>query len=136
MLGNFNDWSIVGFSNKATPQEDIDKICHMVLDGISDNITGLAKTYKCGAIKTTYDSTIGYYVVKFMSEAYMLQEKYEHNVQISEVGELVAKPQHTDCMKVNKNWHWVRATKHNTIIIPTCTIVQPSLDVVIIIYFK
>ena len=44
VLGNFNDWSIVNFSNKATTQEDIYKICHVVIDGISDNISELAKT--------------------------------------------------------------------------------------------
>ena len=60
----------------------------MVLDGISDNMAELAKTEKYGAINTTDNSNIGYYVVNFMSEAYTLQDKRKHNFQISEDGEL------------------------------------------------
>ena len=73
VIGRFNDWSIVILSNKATTQEDIDKIFHVVLYGISENMAELMKTDKYGSINTTYSSTIGYYVVEFISEAYTLQ---------------------------------------------------------------
>ena len=69
VLGKFNDWSILSFSTKATTQEDTDKIFHVVLDGISENMEESAKIDKCGAINTIYNSTMGSYVVKFMSEA-------------------------------------------------------------------
>ena len=60
----------------------------MVLDGISDNMAELVNTDKYGAINTTDNSNIGYYVVNFMSEAYTLQDKCKNNFQISEAGEL------------------------------------------------
>ena len=41
----------------------------MVLDEISDNMLELAKTDKYVANITTDNSNMGYYVVKFMSEA-------------------------------------------------------------------
>ena len=96
----------------------------------------LFKTNKYGAIKTTDNSTMGYYAVKFMSESYPLQYKCKNNGQISEYGDLVVKAQYMDCIKVNTNWYWEQSTKYNTIIIPTCTIFHPSLDLVIIKYFK
>ena len=76
----------------------------MVLDSISDNMTELVKTDKCGAINTTDKSNMGYYVVKFLSETFMLQEKCKHNFQIIEAGESVLNAQYMDCMKFNKNW--------------------------------
>ena len=32
-------------------------------------------------------------------------------------------------MQYNTNWYWEQTSKQNTIIVPTCTIVYPCLDV-------
>ena len=68
MLGYFNNLEIIQLSHKATSFGDIDKINQVVLDSINDNMTALEKNGKCGAINKTYATTLGYYVIKFMSE--------------------------------------------------------------------
>ena len=54
-------------------------------------MAALVQTNKYGDINTTYTTTMGYYVIKFMSEAYTLQEETAYSGQISTSGELVAK---------------------------------------------
>ena len=46
-----------------------------VLDGISDNISALVQNRKYGVINNSDPTTMGYYVVKFLSEPYMLQDE-------------------------------------------------------------
>ena len=38
------------------------------LDGISKNMTSFVQSSKYGAIHTTYSTTMGYYIIKFLSE--------------------------------------------------------------------
>ena len=38
VLGYFNNWNIIQFSQKSTPSDAFDEIHQVVLDGISDNI--------------------------------------------------------------------------------------------------
>ena len=74
MLGSFTNRDIPKLSPKETSSEEIDKIHQVVLDGISANIAALVQTGKYGAINTADTPTMGYYVIKFMPEAYTLQE--------------------------------------------------------------
>ena len=74
VLGSFNNWNILQLSHKATTSEEIDKINLVLLDGISDNMAALVQSVKYGSINTTYTTTMGYYVIKSVSEAYKLQE--------------------------------------------------------------
>ena len=50
--------------------EAFEEIYQVVIDGISYNITSLFQFGKDGSINTTYTSTMGYYVIKFVSEAH------------------------------------------------------------------
>ena len=58
---------------------------------------------KYGAINTTEKLTIGYYVIKFVSEAYTLQDDTKCDGQISSAGELVVNEQYIICMKEKIN---------------------------------
>ena len=58
---------------KATTSEVFEDIHQAVLDCISDNMDLLVKYGKYGVTNTTYSTTIGYYVLKIVSEAYTLQ---------------------------------------------------------------
>ena len=69
MLETLNDCSIVNFSKKATTQKDIEKYVMWSYMAFSDNMEELVKTNEYDAINTTYNSTMGYPVVKFMPEA-------------------------------------------------------------------
>ena len=73
MVGSFNNWNIIHFTNKTTSTEDFDMVNKVVLDYIISNIASLVQLYKYGAINAAGPTTIGYYVVKFLFETYTLQ---------------------------------------------------------------
>ena len=75
MLDSFNNCYIIKLSHKATSSEEIDIIHQVLLKGISDNMDELVKTGKCGFINIIDTTTMVYYVIKFVSEAYTLQEE-------------------------------------------------------------
>ena len=98
VLVSFKNDNIITFSHKATTSEDFEEINKVVLDGISDNMASLIKYGNYGYINTTGTSTMGYYVIKFVSETYTLQEDTTCEVQIISSGELVVKAQCISCM--------------------------------------
>ena len=53
LLGSFNNWNINTLSHKETTSEAFEKICQVVLDGISDNMASLVRYGKYGATNTT-----------------------------------------------------------------------------------
>ena len=59
-----------------------EEIHQVVFDGIIDNMTSLFQSGKYGAINTTDTSKNGYYVIKFISEAYTLQNNTKIDGQI------------------------------------------------------
>ena len=73
VLGYFNYWNIIQLSQKSTPYDVFDEIHCVVLDGISDNMASLVESVKYGAIKKTYTTTNGFYVIMLKSKAYTLQ---------------------------------------------------------------
>ena len=74
ILGVFNNWNIIIFSNINTTSEDFEEIHQVILDGISDTMASLVQSGKHDATKTTYSTVMGYYVVNYVSYAYILQE--------------------------------------------------------------
>ena len=62
-----------------------------MIDGISNTMDLLVQSGNYGVTNTTYYTTMGYYVIKFVSEAYKLQEDNSCVVKISTAGELVVK---------------------------------------------
>ena len=90
-------------SHKATTSEAFEEIHKVFLDGISDNITSLVQSGNYGAMNTTDTSTMGYCVIKFVSEAYTLQEETTCDGQIISAGELVFKSQYLSCMNGKTN---------------------------------
>ena len=90
VLGCFKNWSIITFSNKTTTCEEFEDICQVFIDGISDNIKYLVY----GTMNTTYASTLIFYVVKYISEDYILQEDTTCYGEISTADQLVVKSQY------------------------------------------
>ena len=74
MLGYFNNWIIIQFTNKTTTNKDFDTVHKVVLDGISDNMSATIHNGKYGVINTAYPTTMGYNDVNFLSEPYTSQE--------------------------------------------------------------
>ena len=65
VLGELNNWNIIGLSSKSTSSETFDIIHQVVLDTISDNMASLVESGKYGALNTTDTSTNGFYVIFF-----------------------------------------------------------------------
>ena len=77
---------------------------------------------------------MGYYVIKFVSEAYNLQDDTTRDGHIIPAGELVAETQYLRRMKEKANWYWDQKNQQQVIIVPTRTIVHTCLDVVAVKY--
>ena len=60
-------------SHKSTTSKGFEEINQVILYGISDNMSSLVQYGKYGSMNTTNTSTMGYYVIKFVSDAYTLQ---------------------------------------------------------------
>ena len=103
VLGSFNKLNIITFSQKATTSEAFEDIHQGVLDGIIENMISLVQYGKYGAMNTTYTSTTGYYVIKFVSEAYNLQDDTTCDGKNISAGKLVVKAQYLSCMQENTN---------------------------------
>ena len=97
-------------------------------------MASLIQPGKYGAVNTTDTSKMGYYVIKFVSEAYTLQEDTTCYIQIMPAGELFFKAQYLSFMKEKTNWYWGQKNQQQIITYPTWTIVHPCIDVVEVKY--
>ena len=61
-----------------------------MLDGTSYNMASILQVGKYGAINSSDTTTMGYYVVKYLSEPYTLQGKKTYG-QVSKAGKLLVK---------------------------------------------
>ena len=61
-------------SHKATVGEAFEEIYQVIFGGISDNMASLVQYINYGPMNTTYTSSMGYYLIKFVSESYTLQD--------------------------------------------------------------
>ena len=75
LLGSFNSCNRIKFTNKITTNKDFDAMHKVLLIVISEKVYELIHNGKYGAIYNADPTTMGYYVVKFLSEPYTLQEK-------------------------------------------------------------
>ena len=74
MLYPFNKFNIIQFTNKGIKSEEFDGWHNVILDGISGSMFYLVQLGKCGAINEEDTTTMGYCVIKYLSEPYTLQE--------------------------------------------------------------
>ena len=64
MLGSFDNWNIVQFTNKTTSSEEFDELHKVVIDGISETMASLVQLGNSSAINETDPTIIGYYMIK------------------------------------------------------------------------
>ena len=89
----------------------------------------LVQSGMCSSINTYETTKNVFYVIQFLSEAYMLQNN-------TKIGKLVVKEQYLCSMQENTNWYWKQQPLQQTIIFPTCKILHSCLDVITIIYIQ
>ena len=75
VLVYLNNWNINKLSNKTTTSENYEAIHQVVLYGISDNTTLLVQSGIYGSMNKIDPTTLVYYVVMYVSEAYKLKEE-------------------------------------------------------------
>ena len=121
---------------KITPSEAFEEIHKVVLDGISYNMASLDQPGKYDAINIADTTTNGSYVINLISEAYTLQNNTTIDGDIISAGELVVKAQYLCSMQDDTNRYWKQQPLQHNIIVLTCTIIHPRLDVVGIIYVQ
>ena len=95
----FNKWNIITLSHKSTTSEAFEEINQFFLDVISNHMASLVQNGRYGAMNTTDTSTMRYYVIKFVSETYILQEDTTCNGKIISSGEIVVKTQYLSCIQ-------------------------------------
>ena len=93
-MGSYNNWNIIHLSPKSTLFEAFEEIHRVAIDGISDNMDSLVKSGKYDSINTADTKTNGFYVIKFILEAYTLQNNTKIDGKIISTGELVVKAQY------------------------------------------
>ena len=89
---------------------------------------------KYDAMKTTPTSTMVYYVIKFVSEAYTLQDVTTRDGKIISDNQLVVKAHYLSYIQENINWYWEQKNQQQVIIVLTQTIVPPCRDVATVKY--
>ena len=75
MQGSFNNYNIIKLLHIETTCEAFEQIHQVVIDGFSDNMVSFVQFGKYSFMKTTDISTMGYYLVEFVSSAYTLQDE-------------------------------------------------------------
>ena len=93
-------------------------------------MASVVQSVKCGVVNTTDTSTMVYYAIKFVSEAYTLQYDTTCDSQLISSGELVVNSQYLICIQENTNWCCKQKKQQQVIIVPARTIVHPCLDFV------
>ena len=82
-----------------------DEIHQVVIEVISDNMASLVQSDKYVAINTSETTTNGYYAIKLISEAYMLQNNTTIDGKITTTGELVVNTKYICSMQFIINWY-------------------------------
>ena len=135
-MGYVNNGNIIQLSQILTIFVAFEEIHQVIIDGISDNMASLVLSGKYCAIKPSDKTTNGYYVIKFISESYTLQNNTKIYGKNITAGELVVKVQYLCYMQESNNCYWNQHPHQYSIIAPTRIILCPCLKGFVIKMFK
>ena len=88
------------------------------------------------AINTDDTTKNGFYLIQFLLESNMLKNNTTIDRQVISAGDLVVKAQYHCFVLEKTNWYWKEQPLQHTIMVPTCTILHPRLDVITIRYVQ
>ena len=69
-------------------------------------MTSFFQSSKYSAINTEDPTIMGYYIVKYVSEAFALNEYIINDRKVSSTVELALQAEYLGILKANKNWYW------------------------------
>ena len=103
VLGPYKNWNIIHLTTKSIPSETFYEIHQVVFDGISDIMTLLVQLGMYGVINTYDTTTNGFCVIRFLLEAYTMQNNTTVYGKVLSAGELVIKAQYICSMLLKIN---------------------------------
>ena len=77
----------------------------------------MASLVQCGKysdMNKTYPTNMGYYMVKYVSDAYTLQEDTTCDGKISISGERFVKAKYMSCTKATTKWYWEKNIRNKS----------------------
>ena len=95
-------------------------------------MVSLVQSIKYGNMNKIDATTMGYYVIKFVSDAYNLQEDITCDRNIGKYGEIIVNSQYLSCMQEETKCHWGGKQQQQFFIVPTRTIVHPCLNFMVV----
>ena len=126
---------MIQFTNKiTTTKKELDTGYKTVWYGISDNVSILLQNGKYSAINTAIPTTIDYNVIKLLSEPCTFQYYKTVYMEVIKASELISEAEYPSIMRSNTHWSWQQLDTKDSVIIATCTIFHPFLDVSTIKY--
>ena len=103
LIGQFCAHIIIGISILF---EAFDEIHQVFLDGIGENMASLVQSGMYDKLNIDDTITNRFYVIKFLSYAYTLQNNTTIYGQVISARELVVKAQYLCSIQENTNWYW------------------------------
>jgi hypothetical protein len=106
VLGGYNDWIIMQFKlGGNTTEDDLQDIHRTILSSIASNIAATITERSYGAVNTIDPNTQGFYIVKFMSTPYSLQQDMNVNGDCISSGELVCDAEYLSPAQLGSLWY-------------------------------
>ena len=128
ILGDYNNWIIMPFITYSnTCEDDIEELHKSILINISDKMGTFVTEYTYGAVNTNDSRTDGFYIVKFLSRPYTLQQDETYDNEILKEGCLVSDAEYlTPAMKDSS---WYINSKLDAVKVDMKKVIVPKLDV-------
>ena len=114
--------------NVRTSTEQFEEVNKAVLDGITANMSSLVKAGHYGAMNCNDPQVGNYYIIKFLSDPYTLQNEITVDGQILKDGELVADACYLTQIRQGSNWYVEAEEEQQLVTVSMRTVVHPQLN--------
>jgi len=131
ILGDYNNWIIMSFKKSSDcSEEDIENLHNDLLEHIGTNMGLCIKDYSFGAVNTTDSRTEGFYIVRFTSAPYTLQEDEFDSNELLSAGSLVCDAVYYQPARENSSWYIL--SEHEPLKVNMRKVLVPNLSATII----
>lgn len=133
VLGVYNQWIIMPFQfGKDTTEDDLEQMHHTILTSIASNIASTIAESSYGAVNTEDPQTDGYYIVKFISSPYTLQNDVVVNGDRISSGMLVCDAEYLSPAFKGSNWYVTPIGGTISVIIQMSKVLISNIDVKVV----
>jgi hypothetical protein len=130
VLGDYNQWIIMPFLlGKDSTEGDLEEIHHTILTSIASNIAATVAESSYGAVNTEDPQTDGFYIVKFISSPYTLQNDVEVNGDRISSGTLVCDAEYLSPAFKGSNWYVTPIGNIVSVVVEMSKVLISNIDV-------